>query len=126
MNVLKKISCVVLITLCYPGIGKAQSSIFSLFKDRLTLANENYSQGNYASAIKLYQGWLAKRPDDITTRLKLAQAYYHVKDYRSSIAFYNSYLAHEREDLSFADMFRYAEAKVALKDHVTALTYYKK
>ena len=126
MNVLKKISCVVLIILCYPDIGKAQSSIFSLFKDRLTLANENYSQGNYASAIKLYQGWLAKRPDDITTRLKLAQAYYHVKDYRSSIAFYNSYLAHEREDLSFADMFRYAEAKVALKDHVTALTYYKK
>ena len=126
MKVLKKISWIVMITLCFPEIGRAQSSIFSIFKDPLTLANENYSQGNYASAIELYRGVLAKKPEDIKTQLKLAQSYYHVKDYQSSIAFYNSYLAHEHEDLSFADMFRYAEAKVVLKDHVTALTYYKK
>ncbi|HMG93293.1 MAG TPA: tetratricopeptide repeat protein [Chryseolinea sp.] len=115
-----------MITLCLPKTTRAQSSIFSAFKNPLTLANENYSQGNYANAIELYQSVLAKRPEDISTQLKLAQAYYQVKDYKRSVAFYNSYLGHERDDLSFADMFRYAEAKVVLNDHVTALTYYKK
>jgi tetratricopeptide (TPR) repeat protein len=126
MNVLMKISWIFVISVCLPDIGRAQSSVFSIFKDPLTLANENYSQGNYASAIELYRGVLEKRPEDISTQLKLAQAYYQVKDYTNSVAFYNSYLGHERDELSFADMFRYAEAKVVLQDHVTALTYYKK
>jgi tetratricopeptide (TPR) repeat protein len=126
MNVMMKISWIVMICLCLPNMGRAQSSVFSMFKDPLTLANENYTQGNYASAIELYRSVLEKRPEDISTQLKLAQAYYQVKDYKSSVAFYNTYLGHEHDDLSFADMFRYAEAKVVLKDHVTALTYYKK
>ena len=126
MNVLKKISWIVVIALCLPATTMAQSSIFSAFKDPLTLANENYSQGNYASAIKLYRSVLDKHPEDVSTQLKLAQAYYQVKDYKSSVAFYNSYLGHKRDEISFADMFRYAEAKVVLKDHATALTYYKK
>ncbi|HEX6892512.1 MAG TPA: tetratricopeptide repeat protein [Chryseolinea sp.] len=126
MNLLTKISWILMISFCLPDTGRAQSSIISIFKDPLTLANENYAQGNYASAIDLYRSVLENRPEDVSTQLKLAQAYYHVKDYNSSVMFYNSYLSHERDELSFADMFRYAEAKVALKDHVTALTYYKK
>ncbi len=126
MSVLKKISWIFVISLCLSNTGRAQSSVFSIFKDPLTLANENYSQGNYTSAIELYRSVLDKRPEDISTQLKLAQSYYQVKDYKSSVAFYNIYLGHDRDDLSFADMFRYAEAKVVLKDHVTALTYYKK
>jgi tetratricopeptide (TPR) repeat protein len=126
MNVFMKISWILMISLCLPHKGRSQSSILSIFKDPLTLANENYAEGNYASAIDLYRTVLENRPEDISTQLKLAQAYYHVKDYQSSVTFYNSYLGHERDELSFTDMFRYAEAKVALKDHVTALTYYKK
>jgi tetratricopeptide (TPR) repeat protein len=126
MNTLTKILWIFIATICVSHIGKAQSTIFSIFKDRLTLANESFSEGNYASAIELYQSVLTKKPGDIATQLKLAQAYYHLKDYKTSISFYNSYLSHENKELSFADMLKYAEAKVVLKDHATALTYYKR
>jgi len=126
MNALKKISWFLFFTVCVSQIGRAQSTIFSIFKDPLTLANESFSEGNYASAVELYKNALSKRPEDVSAQLKLAQAYYHLKDYKRSVSFYNSYLSHEDKELSFADMYNYAEAKAVLNDHATALTYYKR
>jgi tetratricopeptide (TPR) repeat protein len=126
MKVLNKILWVFILTVCVSHTAQAQSTIFSIFKDPLVLANENFSQGNYASAIELYKSVLTKKPEEVTAQLKLAQAYYHLKDYKTSVSFYNSYLSHDDRELSFADMFKYAEAKVVLKDHATALTYYKR
>jgi tetratricopeptide (TPR) repeat protein len=126
MNEPNKILWILILTLCTSGVAIGQSTVFSLFKSPLELANENFSQGNYATAIELYKTALAKRPEDIGAQLKLAQAYYQLKDYETSVSFYNSYLSHENKELSFADMLKYADAKVALKDHSSALTYYKR
>ena len=126
MNALMKILSIFIISVCGPHFGSAQTTIFSIFKDPLTLANESFSLGNYASAIELYKSVLNRKPEEITAQLRLAQAYYQLKDYKSSVSFYNRYLSHEDKELSFADMLNYAEAKVVLKDHATALTYYKR
>jgi len=126
MNALKKILWIFILSISISQAGKGQSTVFSLFKDRLTLANESFSQGNYASAIELYKSVLTKRPEDISAQLRLAQAYYQLKDYKTSVSFYNSYLSHENKELSFADMLKYADANVVLKDHATALAYYKR
>jgi tetratricopeptide (TPR) repeat protein len=125
MNRLKKIWWICILILCSPGAVKCQSTVFSIFKDPIELANENFSQGNYANAIELYKKVLAKSPENVGAQLKLAQAYYQIKDYKTSVSFYNNYLSHENKELAFADMLRYADAKVVLKDNATALTYYK-
>lgn len=126
MNRLNKILWVFIFILWLPEVGRCQSTVFSIFKDPITLANENFTQGNYADAIELYKKVLAKSPEDVGAKLKLAQAYYQIKDYKTSVSFYNSYLSHENKELAFADMLRYADAKVVLKDNATALSYYKR
>lgn len=106
--------------------GDCQSSVFSILKDPLKLADKSYAEGNYMEAIELYENVLDKNSANSQVQLKLAQSYYQVKSYEKSIAMYNSYVKNNSKNLPWFDMYRYAEAQTALKDYPAALEYYKR
>src|SRR6478609_10014923 len=95
-------------------------------QDPLKLADQNYTEGNYAAAIGLFENALAKNSEDSKTQLKLAQCYYLTKDYKKSISTYDALLRKKNSLLSQHDMYYYAQAQSALQHYPVAIDYYKR
>lgn len=115
---------VLILTLLISVEVKSQATVFGLFKNNVTNADEYFNNKDYYSAIKLYEE-AKKRQNSPNIDLKIAQGYFFLKDYKKSISAYESYIK-KGEELSLDDIFRYAEANASVEDYDKAVVFYKK
>lgn len=106
--------------------GECQQTIFSVLQDPRKLADQRYAEGNYPEAIELYSRLVKKNPNNAHAQLRLAQSYYRTKNYKKSISEYDFFLGKKSSELPLQDMYFYAEAQAACKNHTVAIEYYKR
>ncbi|NOS56855.1 MAG: tetratricopeptide repeat protein [Cyclobacteriaceae bacterium] len=104
--------------------GAAQSSVFGLYQSDRKLADKHFEEGDFQSALNLYNGSINKRKSSKDLYLRIAQCYYSLKEYKKAIDSYDSYS--KEGDLPAADLLNYGEASAAVLNYRKATDYYKK
>lgn len=100
----------------------AQNSVFSVFKNQLAIADEQYAMQNYQSALDSY---LKAGVDEANSGLsaKLARCHYFLRDYEQAVKWYGPLL--RSNDLSLTDLYYCAEALSSLKRYSEATSVYR-
>jgi tetratricopeptide (TPR) repeat protein len=104
--------------------GTAQNTVFGLFQSDRKLGDQYFKEGDFKSALKLYNGSTNKRKSSKDLYLKIAQCHYSLKEYKKAMDAYDSYS--KEGDLPAADLLNYAEASAAVLNYRKATEYYKK
>jgi len=102
----------------------AQESVFKLFEGDLVTADEYYVNGNYKSALSLYEDIANKKTAPANIDLRLARCYYFTHDYKKAVNNYQNFMADEK--LSSKDQFYYAESLTATGNYEKSAEIYAK
>ncbi|MFM9840096.1 MAG: tetratricopeptide repeat protein [Cyclobacteriaceae bacterium] len=109
--------------LCISLPVSSQTTVFALFKSDRKLADKYYEEGDFQSALKLYNGF-NKRKSNKDIYLRIARCQYLLKEYKKTMEAYDRYSSDG--DLPAADLLTYAEASAATLNYKKATEYYKK
>ncbi|MEQ8475069.1 MAG: hypothetical protein RIB54_02445 [Fulvivirga sp.] len=118
----KSIVFFIAVLLCLGFNADAQESVFSLFTKDLDTADDYYVNGNYKSALDLYEVVASKKSAPANIDLRLARCYYFTHDYAKAVTSYEKFMKVEK--LSDMDQFYYAEALTATGDYTKSAEVY--
>jgi tetratricopeptide (TPR) repeat protein len=100
--------------------AKCQETIFGLFKKEIRLADENFHDQNYYSALVIYSGLYKKDSLSTLLPLKIGRCLYFLKEYNKAAAIYQK----NGSNLTDEDKFYYAESLAASGDYKQAIQAY--
>jgi tetratricopeptide (TPR) repeat protein len=118
------IACVLIALLLVPWHANSQTTVFGLFQKDKKLADKYFEEGDFKSALKLYNGYLKGRKPDYNIYLRIAQCNYEIKEYKEAIIAYEQYS--KNSELPSNDLLNYAEASAATSNYKKAKELYKK
>ncbi|MDQ2656066.1 MAG: hypothetical protein M3Y60_01500 [Bacteroidota bacterium] len=102
--------------------SNAQNTVFSVFKNQLAIADEQYQTRNYQSALDSYSK-IAAGQANAALSAKIARCHYFLRGYDQAVKWYAPLF--RSNDLLLTDLYYYAEALSSLKRYSEATTVYR-
>ncbi len=118
------ISLLVLLLIAPASLGYGQS-VFDLVQNQQKVADENFDDRNYPSAIEQYQNLIKRNSKNLSNNFRLAQCYYYTRQFEKCASIYKSLLKEHEPDFSVKDMYYYAEVQTTLKNYEAAIYGYQ-
>jgi len=104
--------------------AKSQETVFGLFKKEVRLADENFKDQNYQTALSLYYNLYKKDSSSTSLPLKIGRCHYFLKEYRKAFSIYERNI-NTNPDLANEDKFYYAESLTATGNYDKAIEAYR-
>ena len=102
----------------------AQESIISLLKNELRLADAQFDDENYNSALAKYLNIDSERARSAEVKIKIARCYFFLHQYGKAASYYKA-AQKAKEKIPPADLLRYAEALVSTDAYQDAILVYR-